>query len=112
MRQVLIDHARRRNSEKRGGDRRREELDDLSDHIAAISRLDVLALHEGLDALAKVDPRKAAVLEMRYFGGYTMGEIPGALDNSSRPVSLSTVERDFRFGLAWLLDYLSPEGAQ
>lgn len=106
MRQVLIDHARRRNAEKRGGGRQREELDDLADHVGWLSQIEVLSLHEALDALAGEHPRAAEVLQMRYFGDYEMAEIAEALG-----VSLSTVDRDSTFGLAWLEDFLSPEGA-
>jgi RNA polymerase sigma factor (TIGR02999 family) len=106
MRQVLIDHARHRNTDKRGGDRQREELDDLVDHVGRMSQLEVLSLHEALTALAGEHPREAEVLQMRFFGGCEMAEIAQALS-----VSLSTVERDSRFGLAWLRDFLCPEGA-
>src|SRR5262245_8889584 len=113
MRQVLTDHARRRNADKRGGDRGREELDDLADEVHGSSHLDVLSLHEALDALAGEHPRAAAVLEMRFFGGYSMEEIAEVLSSEFEPesVSLRTVERDSRLGLAWLRDYLSPEDA-
>jgi RNA polymerase sigma factor (TIGR02999 family) len=111
MRQVLIDHARRRNSDKRGGDRQREELDDLADHGRGMSQIEVLCLHEALTALAGDHPRAAAVLEMRFFGGCDMAEIAEALSSESDSVSLRKVERDSRLGLAWLRDYLSPEGA-
>jgi RNA polymerase sigma-70 factor (ECF subfamily) len=111
MRQVLIDHARRRNADKRGGDRQREELDDLTDHVGGMSQIEVLSLHEALNALAGEHPRAAAVLEMRFFGGCDMTEIAEALSSESDSVSLRTVERDSRLGLAWLRDYLSPEGA-
>jgi RNA polymerase sigma factor (TIGR02999 family) len=105
MRQVLVDHARRRNADKRGGGRQREELDDLAEDVRGLSRIDVLSLDEALDALAAEHPRAAAVLEMRYFGGFDMAEIAEALG-----ISLSTVEKDDRFGRAWVRDFLSPEG--
>ena len=75
------------------------------------SRAEVLPLDEALDALAGEHPRVAKVLEMRFFGGYTLEEIADLLTSDSKSVSLSTVERDSRFGLAWLRDFLSPEGA-
>jgi RNA polymerase sigma factor (TIGR02999 family) len=106
MRQVLIDHARRRKADKRGGDRQREELDDLAEHVGWMSQIEVLSLHEALTALAGEHSREAEVLQMRFFGGCEMAEIAEALS-----VSLSTVERDSRFGVAWLRDFLSPEGA-
>ncbi len=102
MRQVLIDHARRRNSDKRGGNHQREELDDVAEDVRRLSHIEVLSLDEALEALAGEYPREAAVLEMRFFGGYEMPEIAEALD-----VSLRTVERDSRFGLHWLRDFLS-----
>jgi RNA polymerase sigma factor (TIGR02999 family) len=106
MRQVLIDHARRQNAAKRGGGRQREELDDLVDDVRWRSQIEVLSLDEALDALAGGYPREAEVLQMRFFGGCDMAEIAEALG-----VSLRTVERDFRFGKAWLHDFLSPEDA-
>jgi RNA polymerase sigma factor (TIGR02999 family) len=107
MRQALIDHARRRNSDKRGGDRQREELDDLVEDVQGLSRFQVLSLDEALEALAGEDEHEAEVLQMKFFGGYEMAEIAAALG-----VSLSTVEKRARFGLAWLRDFLSPESAR
>jgi RNA polymerase sigma factor (TIGR02999 family) len=106
MRQVLIDHARRRNADKRGGGRQREELDDLVDEVRQSSQVDARSLDEALAALAGDDPRAAQVLEMRFFGGFALAEIAESLG-----VSLSTVEKDSRFGLAWLRVFLSPEDA-
>jgi RNA polymerase sigma factor (sigma-70 family) len=90
----------------RTGDRQREELDDLAEHVGWMSQIEVLSLHEALNALAAEHPREAEVLQMRFFGGCEMAEIAETLS-----VSLSTVERDSRFGVAWLRDFLSPEGA-
>jgi RNA polymerase sigma factor (TIGR02999 family) len=106
MRQVLIDHARQRNAQKRGGGRPREELDDFVDDVCRRSHADVIALHEALDTLATEYPEEAEVVQMRFFGGYTLEEIAEALS-----VSLSTVERASRLGLACLRVALSPEGA-
>src|SRR5262245_20737004 len=104
MRQVLNDDARRRKAGKRGGDYHRKELDDLSDDLHQRTQSDVLALAEALDALHAEHDREARVLELRFFGGCEMAEISEVLG-----VSLRTVERDSRFGLAWLRDFLSPE---
>jgi RNA polymerase sigma factor (TIGR02999 family) len=104
MRQVLIDHARQRNAVKRGGDRRREELDELVDAVQHASRTDALSLHEALEALAGKYERAARVVEMRFFGDFAMAEIAEALG-----VSLSTVEKNDRLGRAWLHKFLSPE---
>jgi RNA polymerase sigma factor (TIGR02999 family) len=106
MRQVLIDHARRGKAQKRGGGRPREELDHWVDDVRRRSQVEVISLHEALDALAAEYPEEAEVLQMRFFGGYTMEEIAEALS-----VSLSTVERASRLGLACLRVALSPEGA-
>jgi RNA polymerase sigma factor (TIGR02999 family) len=106
LRQVLIDHARRRNADKRPGGRPREELDDLVDDVRQRSQVEVICLHEALDNLSAEYPDEAEVLQMRFFGGYTMEEIAAALS-----VSLSTVERAARFGLSCLRVSLAPEGA-
>src|SRR5262245_35129156 len=82
MRQVLIDHARRRNADKRGGGRPREALDDLVDDVRRRSPVDVLSLRESLEALAAEYPRQAEVLEMHFFGGFKMQEIAEALSVS------------------------------
>jgi RNA polymerase sigma factor (TIGR02999 family) len=103
MRQVLIDHERRRNADKRGGGRPREELDDLVDDVRWRSQVEVISLHEALDALAAGYPEEAEVLQMHFFGGYTMEEIAEALS-----VSLSTVERASRLGKAEVHRFLSP----
>jgi RNA polymerase sigma factor (TIGR02999 family) len=107
MEQVLIDHARRRNAQKRGGGWRREELDDLVDDVRRTSQVDdVLDLHEALEALDAVYPVPAEVLRMHYFGGYTLQEIAEVLN-----VSPSTVRRAFQYGWGFLRDSLGPEGA-
>lgn len=102
MHQVLIDRARRRKAGKRGGDARREPLDDLLDSLAEVSPHDALSLDEALRALAEEYPREADVLELRFFSGCEMSEIAAALG-----VSLRTIERGNQFGLAWLRDFLS-----
>ena len=106
MRQELVDRARRRTANKRGGDRQREPLDELLDDVRRRSHADVLTLHDALRTFSQQYPRQAAVLEMRFFGGYESAESAQALG-----VSLSTVERDSRFGLAWLRSFLSSESA-
>ena len=104
MRQVLVDHARRRAADKRGGDRERLPLDDVLDHFAE-QHLDLLAIHEALTRLAGLHERQSQVVELRFFGGYTVEEIAGQL-----AVSVSTVESDFRKATAFLRGRLS-EGA-
>jgi RNA polymerase sigma factor (TIGR02999 family) len=106
MRQVLVDHARRRAADKRGGGRERLPSDDVLDHFAQ-QRLDLLAVHEALNQLAGLHERQSQVVELRFFGGYTVEEIAEQL-----AVSVSTVESDFRKATAFLRGQLSEEGGQ
>lgn len=90
MRSVIVDYARARNAERRGGGADHVSLDTmLSDQIAAPEN-DVLRVHEALDVLAQADARLAQVVEMRYFGGLTEVEIADALGVTDR-----TVRRDW-----------------
>jgi RNA polymerase sigma factor (TIGR02999 family) len=104
MREVLVDHARRRAAERRGGDRRRVPLDGVLDYFDGHG-LDVIAVHEALDRLAEWHPRQSQVMTLRYFGGLTMPEVAEALG-----VSVVTVERDWRLARAWLGGQLQEEG--
>jgi RNA polymerase sigma factor (TIGR02999 family) len=104
MRRVLVDHARRRAADKRGGGQAPLLLDEALDYFAA-QRLDLLALHEALDQLAELHARQAQVVELRFFGGYTVEEIAEQLQ-----VSVSTVESDFRKATAFLRSRLVDEG--
>ena len=96
MRQVLIDHARRRAADRRGGGRRRVPLDLVADYFEE-QGLDVVAVHEALDRLADLNERQSQVMTLRYFGGLTVPEVAAALG-----VSVVTVERDWRLARAWL----------
>jgi RNA polymerase sigma factor (TIGR02999 family) len=100
MREVLIDHARRRGADRRGGNRRRVPLDAVVDYFEELG-LDVVAVHEALDRLAELDGRQAQVMTLRYFGGMTVAEVAAALG-----VSTVTVERDWRLARAWLVGQL------
>ncbi|MBV9217315.1 MAG: sigma-70 family RNA polymerase sigma factor [Acidobacteria bacterium] len=101
MRQVLVDHARRHNAEKRGGAASR--LSSESIEVCSDTSLgDVLQLHEAIEQLSDLDRRKAQVVEMRYFGGLSDQEIAGILN-----VSEKTVQRDWQFAKAWLYKELS-----
>jgi len=96
MRFVLVDCARSRGAHKRGGAAHMITLHDTA--LPADSRVpDVLEMSDALDQLAKVDERKARVVEMRYFGGMSRDEISAAL-----AVSVGTVKRDLRLGEAFL----------
>jgi RNA polymerase sigma factor (TIGR02999 family) len=96
MREILVEHARRRAAGRRGGGRRRVSLDRVVESFEA-KELDVIALHEALDRLAEWNQRQSQVITLRYFGGLTMAEIAESLG-----VSVVTVERDWRLARAWL----------
>jgi len=105
MRQVLVDQARRRNAQKRDGNRE-ETLVTAFEPVGdmAQSGLSVLALDEALERLVLLDARKAQVVELRSFGGLSMDEVAEVL-----AVSLRTVEADWFFARAWLKAELSLE---
>ena len=96
MRRVLVDAARARRAEKRGGDIIRITLDEQE--VAGTDRaLELLRLDDALEALAKFDSRKSRVVELRFFGGLSLEETAEALG-----VSTKTVMRDWDFAKAWL----------
>jgi RNA polymerase sigma factor (TIGR02999 family) len=95
MRRVLVDAARRRNSEKRGGDRVRVTLAD--DVKSAEDQADVVAIDEALTRLAALNARQSRIVELRYFAGLTEEEIAETLEISTR-----TVRRDWNLARAWL----------
>jgi RNA polymerase sigma factor (TIGR02999 family) len=96
MREILVEHARSRNRQKRGGEYERIPLDDHAGRIDA----DFLRwedLDRALDRLATLDPRQAKVIELRYFGGLTVEEAADVLS-----ISAKTVKRDWAVARAWL----------
>src|SRR5215468_2301304 len=90
MRQILVDHARRHHSQKRGSGAPVESLDEAISFSPSKSG-DIVALDDALKALAEIDPRKSAVLELRYFGGFSVDETAQALN-----ISVATVGREQR----------------
>jgi RNA polymerase sigma factor (TIGR02999 family) len=100
MRQVLVDHARKRLADKRGGGWHSVTLSSAGPSPDK-SPVDVLALDQGLSRLAEIHPRAAQAVELHYFGGLTDAESAEQLGVTRR-----TVERDLRFGRAWLKDHL------
>jgi len=101
MRQILIDHARARHADKRGGTRTRVDLEEnlaINDH----SLDDITDLDEALNALETADARSARIVELRFFGGLRNEEISELLGISTR-----TVIRDWEFARAWLYRFLS-----
>src|SRR5438270_6109890 len=98
MRQILTDHARRVQADKRGGGWRQVGLEGV--HVDGADDqqvLDVLALDDALQKLAQLDPRRHRIVELRFFAGLTMEQIAEELG-----VSLATVELDWRATRAWL----------
>ncbi|HVS66092.1 MAG TPA: sigma-70 family RNA polymerase sigma factor [Thermoanaerobaculia bacterium] len=107
MRRILVDHARRRNARKRGGNDRRVPLDDVE--IAVAAEVDLLELEASLTRLEALDSRQARIVELRFFAGCTMEEVAEALG-----ISASTAKRQWRLARVWLrgeLDRESPPGS-
>ncbi len=96
IRQILVDYARRHRAAKRGAGQAALPLEDAS-KFSRGKDIDVLLLDDTLKALAELDPRKAKVVEMRFFGGLTFAETAEVLD-----VSAVTVSRDWSTARAWL----------
>ena len=101
MRRILIDYARAHNAEFRGGGQKKVEWDGAAD-LARFQNLDLLALDEALEQLAKEEPRQAKVVELRFFGGLSVEETAEALDTSPR-----SVKRDWAVARLWLFERLS-----
>jgi RNA polymerase sigma factor (TIGR02999 family) len=101
MRRVLVDMARTRDREKRGGRQVHVSLSEAENHPAA-ERTDLMALDEAMKALELIDPRKSQVVELRYFGGLSLEEAALVMN-----VSVATVRRDWSFARAWLFRELS-----
>jgi RNA polymerase sigma factor (TIGR02999 family) len=105
MRQILVQRARARHAEKRGGDPRRITLDESA--LAEVPAtqpvgVDVLALDAALERLAELDRQQARIVELRYFGGLTVEEVAEALE-----ISPATVKRHWTLARAWLQRELS-----
>ncbi len=96
MRDILVEHARRKASAKRGGDHAHEAIDDVP-WTGSPSPADLLALDQALTRLRALSPRKADVVQLRFFAGLSMEEIARSLG-----LSLPTVEREWRFARAIL----------
>jgi RNA polymerase sigma factor (TIGR02999 family) len=97
MHHILLDRARRRMAAKRGGLAGRLNLDEVPD-LGSDRARELIALDDALNALAKLDPRKAQVIELRFFAGLSVEETAEVLK-----VSSDTVMRDWRLARAWLL---------
>jgi RNA polymerase sigma factor (TIGR02999 family) len=106
IRRILVDHARYGGYAKRGGGLVRVAFEEtlLGSKVRGV---EVLGLHDALDALAQIDPRKARVVELRFFGGLTVEETADFLGISSE-----TVQRDWRMAKVWLLRELTRTGGR
>jgi len=103
MRRILIDMARSRHYLKRGGEAQQVSLEEALE-VPIEREADLVALDDALNSLAAVDPRKAQVVELRYFGGLSVEETAEVLK-----VAPNTVLRDWRLAKLWLLHELSGE---
>ena len=106
MRRVLVDHARARHAEKRGGDAVFVSLDAAADTPDDSQVADVLAIDEALERLAAHDPEQVQIVELRYFAGLTVEETARVVGRSSR-----TVKREWRLAKAWLYQELRGGGS-
>lgn len=104
MRQVLVDHARKKGAEKRGGELHRTTLGDLGGE-PELSRDELLALDEALRRLEELNERLCRVVELRFFAGLTEAEVAAALGTPKR-----TIQRDWTRARAWLYKELYSEG--
>jgi len=104
MRQILVDYARGHRAAKRGGGEEVLSIDETGLVARGNSKeLDILALDDGLKTLAKMDPRKAEIVQLRFFGGLSFNEIADVVK-----VSSVTVKRDWTTARAWLYREMSP----
>ena len=104
MRRILVEHARRKASLKKGGDRKKVHIDAVDLFIEEPAE-DILALDEALDLLADEDPTKARIVELRYFAGLTREETASTLG-----LALRTCDRMWRYSLARLQQFMSESG--
>jgi RNA polymerase sigma-70 factor (ECF subfamily) len=104
MRRILIDHARARIAEKRGGAQQQLSLTAVEGWNPVVRDDDILALDQALSKLERADPRAARVVELRFFGGLQEDEVAGVMN-----VSVITVKRDWRVARAWLMSQLATQ---
>ena len=98
MRRILVDRARAKGMAKSGGAALRPNLDDVPEVASGSRDREIVAIDEALDALAQIDPRKAKVIELRFFGGLSVKETAEVLK-----ISPQSVMRDWKMARAWLM---------
>lgn len=101
MRQILVDHARSVKADKRGGGAAKVPLDSIHEYQPQFAD-QFLMVHDALDQLQELSPRKAQIIELRYFGGFTLEEIAEFFE-----ISPATAHREQRLAEAWLTEKLS-----
>ena len=104
MRRILLDHARKLSRLKRGGDFQQVEFEEIDRWASASAAAEYEALDAALEILNAQDPRKAQIVELRFFAGLSMREIGKALG-----ISIATVSREWRLARAWLYREMSRE---
>ena len=102
MRRILVDRARAKGAEKHGGAALRLNLDDAPELASSSRDREMVAIDDALEVLAKVDPRKAEVVVLRFFGGLTVEETAEVLK-----ISAQSVMRDWKMARAWLIAELA-----
>ncbi len=106
MRNILVDHARKRQAAKRGGGTEIVLADAAMEDRAL--RMDVLVINDALERFSETYPRQSHVVELRFFGGLTSEETAQVLSATGVECSLRTVERDWTFARAWLQNAIGP----
>ena len=102
MRRILVDHARKHNADKRGGEFSKEQLEEALIVVSNEKSFELLALDDALEELAKVDPQKSRIVELRYFGGLSVEETAEVMG-----ISEITVKRHWKMAKAWLFGQIS-----
>ena len=97
MRRILVDHARQHRAVKRGGSGQQRLSITSVEKLAKQPEVDLLALNEALDELAKMDPQQSRIVELKFFGGLSIDEVAEVLG-----IGHATVERDWKLARAWL----------
>jgi len=104
MRHILVDHARGRGRQKRGGGARQVSLDDAISFPSQKNEVDLVVLDDALRALAEIDEQQSRIVELRFFGGLTVEETAVVLR-----ISPATIKREWRIAKAWLHKRISSE---
>ncbi len=102
MRRILVDYARRHNAEKRNGDNVKVPLSQAELDASVKPNVDLVELDAVLERFSAEHPRRAKIVELKFFGGLTIDEIAEVLSHGTDKIATATIERDWRFARAWL----------